>query len=154
MAIAFSFEILGAGSVEEFAQGHVTVCVDDARASTKDRNSSVMIFLTMVSFLDSARLVVTGARKSAMMMGVDSSFDIAISRTRANRIRLAYRRNELGVVAPADLVGALWMATRTFVSDLGIEAMVRSSSAAAFSDLRDATDKFRSTFQLDVGLEG
>jgi hypothetical protein len=149
--VSFNFD-LSPQSLEQdiggLSRGHLTIRGDQGIATSegKQPDQSMMLFISISELLDGLRRFLHD--KNAAMyrfIGVDSSFQLLITRLGDDRLKIEVNGYVVDEVPTFNLIRAVWEGVRDFIAQYG-QHLPHEDPAS--DDLRAATKDFEETFQL------
>ncbi len=147
--LSFKFELAPypEEKIDGLTQGHLIIQGKDGVLNLKDKNETIMVFITISDFLwQIQRLVTEEKRKSDFFNGVDSSiFNFVINKSKDGKFSIVYKDGIIDIVNANDLVSSFWRGVEDF---LNVYLKEIAPYGSVFSDLRSAVIDFTKAFNI------
>jgi hypothetical protein len=134
--------------IDGLARGHLTITGSQGTATSKGQqpDQSMMIFLSIVELLDGLRRFLLDRHASRYhFVGVDSSFQLVITRETDDAIRIMCDQDTLDVVRPEEMIAAVWAGIDRFMSRYGQHIAADDLVA---DDLHSSIESFTRSFNI------
>lgn len=122
--------------------GHINIGNEEKLVSSKNRrpDQSMMIFISIVSFLDGLRSFLTTNKDSFKFVGTDSSFSINFLKRKKSTVRVKVASEFEELITEADLIKCVYDACykfyRRYEKKLSDSDPVKEDIAAALTEFR------------------
>lgn len=128
-----------------FDLGHVRVTLGGEVATSEHRSpdQAFMIYITATELCDQVRGLLVDRRRSAEVIGTDSSFRLSFWRRSPDELELDVGRQRLGHASPLELARALASGVHELLTESPLDAgdAVHGDLRASLDELRAAIDR-------------
>lgn len=133
-------------AVDGLSRGHITIRGSTGVCTSKNHqpDHSMMIFLSVPLLLDGIGEFITNRQPVYNFVGVDSSFQFKLTKTKHEQISFVYDKREISTLATAELIQAVWEGVNSFMSTYGEQL---DATDIALEDLVASMEKFSAHFR-------